>query len=173
VDNLHKHMKLIILMIGLISLGLIGYSFLWNSSKTITQGINVGDRIPAFTLYEINGNKAAIGKDGKVTVINFWATWCPPCRAEFPELMKFSQANKNIVQFYSVNLQENNDKIVDFLNKEGYSLPVFLDKDGQISKMFRITAIPTTIVVDSDGIIRYRKSGAVTADELELIIKKL
>ena len=173
---MRKYWIIAIVVLGIFTIGIIGYNFVINNHQTAAkedQGVNIGNVISEFTLVGLDGKKLTVGKDKKVTVINFWATWCPPCRAEFPELVSFSQKNKDTVQFYSVNLQEDEPKISAFFNKGGYSLPVLMDADGQVAKLFRITAIPTTIVVDADGIIRYRKSGGVTANELETIIKKL
>ena len=173
---MRKYWIIAIVVLGIFTIGILGYKFMVNNDPTAAKeehGVNIGNVISEFTLVGLDGKKLTVGKDKKVTVINFWATWCPPCRAEFPELVSFSQKNKNTVQFYSVNLQEDESKISAFFNTGGYSLPVLMDADGQVAKLFRITAIPTTIVVDADGIIRYRKSGGVTANELETIIKKL
>jgi thiol-disulfide isomerase/thioredoxin len=173
---LRKYWITAVLVIGIFTIGIMSYNFVINHHQAATKeahGVNVGNAISEFTLTGLDGKKVTVGKDKRITVINFWATWCPPCRAEFPELVSFSQKNRDAVQFYSVDLQEDESKISAFFKTGGYSLPVLLDADGQIAKMFRVTAIPTTIVVDADGIIRYRKSGAVTANELETIIKKL
>ncbi|HEY3424069.1 MAG TPA: TlpA disulfide reductase family protein [Negativicutes bacterium] len=141
-----------------------------NSSET---GIFVGKVSPAFTLEGLDGQVRSIGKAGRITVINFWATWCPPCREEMPELNKFAQNNKETVDFYAVNLQEPVEKVSDFMAKSNYTLPVLLDKDGEVGKKFKIKSIPTTIIVDKQGVIRYRNSGALTASELESILKGL
>jgi len=174
---LRKYWITAVLVMGIFMIGIISYNFMANHNQTAAkekvQGVNTGNIISEFTLTGLDGKKVTVGKNKKVTVINFWATWCPPCRTEFPELVSFSQKNKDTVQFYSVNLQEDEPKISAFFNTGGYSLPVLMDADGQVAKLFRITAIPTTIVVDADGIIRYRKSGGVTENELETIIKKL
>lgn len=168
----------IAVVIGILVIGFMGYNSFVNRSndgqaKEQASGVMVGDKIPEFVLSGLDGKKVTIGKENKVAVLNFWATWCPPCRAEFPELVSFSQKNNEKVQFYSINLQENQEKVLNFLKQENYSLPVLLDEDGKVAKMFRVTAIPTTLIIDAQGIIRYRKSGGVTSEELENIIKKL
>ena len=168
----------IAVVIGILVIGFMGYNSFVNRSndgqaKEQASGVMVGDKIPEFALSGLDGKKVTIGKENKVAVLNFWATWCPPCRAEFPELVSFSQKNNTKIQFYSINLQENKEKVLSFFKQENYSLPVLLDEDGKASKMFRVTAIPTTLIIDAQGIIRYRKSGGVTSEELENIIKKL
>jgi len=153
----------------------VGYHFITNKEpmKESSTGVNVGEHMPEFTLYNLAGQEIAVGKEKKITVINFWATWCPPCRAEFPELDNFVKRNGDKVQFYSIDLQEDRAKVDQFLKNGNYSFSALLDKDGAIAKQFRITAIPTTIILDEKGVIRYRKSGGVTENELENIIAKL
>ncbi len=136
-------------------------------------GVTIGKVAPAFKLDSLAGKTVEVGGGGQIYVINFWASWCPPCRAEFPELVRFAHSYNGKVQFYAVNLQESNEQVSDFLQQQGYELPVLLDRDGTVAKLFKVTAIPTTLVVDSQGIIRYRKSGGVTFSELETVIKEL
>lgn len=136
-------------------------------------GITVGKTVPVFTLKNMDGKEVTVGKSGKVTIINFWATWCPPCREEMPELEKFAVKHQQTVNFYALNIQEPGDKVADFLKQNKYTMPVLLDSEGVVGKTFRISAIPTTIVVDKNGVIKYRKSGGVTMSELEGVINGL
>lgn len=136
-------------------------------------GVTVDKMIASFTLIGIDGKQTTVGQQGKVTIINFWATWCPPCREEMPELDDFAQKHDQMVAFYAINIQESSDKVGEFLKQGKYTMPVLLDKDGAVAKKFRINAIPTTIVVDKNGIIKYRKSGTVSSSELEGVIKGL
>lgn len=154
----------------------IWYMMASNSGKqesvtSVETGVNVGNTVPAFTLNSLAGQPVTIAKSDKVTILNFWATWCPPCREEMPELNRFVQNNGQTVAFYAINLQEPAEKVNDFINKNQYTMTVLLDKDGMISNKFQIKAIPTTIIIDKAGIIKYRKSGGVTASELEGAIK--
>jgi thiol-disulfide isomerase/thioredoxin len=147
-----------------------------NTNKQQTQpeiGARVGDIAPTFALNGLDDKKVTVGGPGKLYVMNFWASWCPPCRAEFPELVRFFQKYQGKVSFYSINLQESKEKVDGFLKQNGYKLPVLLDQTGSVAQTFRVAAIPTTIVVDDKGIIRYRQSGAITLVELETIIKGL
>jgi cytochrome c biogenesis protein CcmG/thiol:disulfide interchange protein DsbE len=124
-----------------------------------------------FTLPDLEGNKIAVGKAEKVTIINFWATWCPPCRSEMPELNKFVQNHPETL-FYAVNIQESPDKVKEFMQQHNYTLHVLTDTDGKAARKFQITAIPTTIVLDKNGNIKYRKSGGMTQAELENVINE-
>ncbi|MDT8902023.1 TlpA family protein disulfide reductase [Anaeroselena agilis] len=142
------------------------------SVSTPEPGVTAGKAAPRFTLGSLDGAQVAAPVPGKVTVLNFWATWCPPCRAEMPELDKFAAANP-AVAFYAVNLEEPASKVAAFLGERGLSLPGLLDAGGDAARAYRIRSIPTTVVVDRDGIIRYRKSGPVTAAELAGVVQGL
>lgn len=140
----------------------------------IDAGGIVGEKLTPFTLTGLNGKKTdVVPVNGNITVLNFWATWCPPCREEMPELNKFREEHKDIINYYGINIQEPADKVAAFISQNKYTMPVYLDKDGNVARRFRISAIPTTLVIDQMGMIRFRKAGAVTASELESVIKGL
>lgn len=136
-------------------------------------GITVGKTAPSFTLNGLDGNPVAVGNSGRITILNFWATWCPPCRQEMPELDMFSKRHPDDLIFYAVNLQEPADAVKGFMEQNQYSMPVLLDSEGQVGAAFVIRAIPTTIILDKNGVIQFRKSGPVTAPELEAVIAEL
>lgn len=136
-------------------------------------GVTVGKTMPQFTLSALNGSDVTVMATDKVTIINFWATWCPPCRAEMPELNEFVLQHSDTVAFYGINLREESGFINDFMYKNSYSIPVLLDSNGEIGNLFQIKFIPTTIVVDRNGTIVFRKSGPVTKSELETVVNNL
>lgn len=97
---------------------------------------------------------------GKVVFINFWASWCPPCRAEFPSIQKFYnqyKGNENVV-FLTVNLDEETAKGKEYLLKEELSIP-FLIPAGSIPKEYFGGSLPTTVVLDKSGKIRMHHAG--------------
>lgn len=124
---------------------------------------------PPFKATALDGSEVAINAamDKKIYVINFWATWCPPCRAEMPELNEFAKKHEGEVTFYAVNLQEPKDAVDKFLKDNGYTMPVLLDLKGEAAEVYKVRAIPTTYVVDKDGTILLKKIGGTTAAELE------
>lgn len=124
-----------------------------------------------FELKDLNGQMQAVRYQETVTVLNFWATWCPPCREEIPELARFAQTLPAGVQFYAVNLQEAPDKVNSFLQKNQQRLPVLLDSEGSVAKQFQVNAIPTTVIIDRQGTVKFRKSGGVTNQELQAALK--
>ena len=129
---------------------------------------------PPFKATALDGSDVAINAaiDKKLYVINFWATWCPPCRAEMPELEEFAKKHEGDVTFYAVNLQEPKDTVDKFLKDNGFTMPVLLDLKGDAADAYQIRAIPTTYVIDKDGTILLKKIGSTTAAELETALKR-
>jgi len=102
---------------------------------------------------------------GKVVFLNFWATWCGPCRIEMPSLEtlynKFSDKGLEIL---AVNCREDQAAVSSFLRNEGFTFPVLLDLDGRVSLNYGIQAIPTTFLIDRDGMIILRLVGSIEWD---------
>ena len=169
---MRKHILVIaVLAVGLAT-GLCYFmSTVARTSAVPETGVTVGKTAPALTAQTLDGKMVKIEKSGKIAVLNFWATWCPPCRYEMPELETFAVKHGDTIVFAAINLQEPAEKVKQYLEQNKYTMPVLLDKDGTAAAGFSIRAIPTTIVLDQNGVIRYRKSGAVTADELETVLK--
>ena len=90
-----------------------------------------------------------------------------------PELNQFVSQYSGKVNFYAINLSEQSEVANNFMYTNGYSIPVLLDFDGAVANLFRIQYIPTTIIIDRNGVIKYRKSGPVTKSELEDIVSQL
>lgn len=135
-------------------------------------GVLQGMKLPPVSAARLNGEMVELKPNGRPLVINFWATWCPPCREEIPELQRFAAAHAGDVDFYAINLEERGSDVQRFLTERGLRLPVLLDEQGQLGRAFRISAIPTTLIVAADGTIVLRKSGAVDQRELEQALPK-
>lgn len=148
---------------------LVGSSIGWAAE----EGATVGKVMPQFTLSNLAGDSITVAPAGKVTILNFWASWCPPCRSEMPELNEFYLQNKDKVDFYAINVGEAGSKVSSFMKSNQYSLPVLLDSDGAVSSQFLARYIPMTLVIDRNGVIQFRKVGPVTKSQLEEIVSKL
>jgi len=136
----------------------------------------IGQSVPELTLLTVKGDTVRLGDlKGKVVIVDFWATWCPPCRAEMPffnELYK-TYRDSNVVVL-GVNLDEPRDRVVAFLGKLGIEYPVALGRSDREGKAFGgILGLPTTFVVDAQGIIRARAVGYHPREYFEGWIKKL
>lgn len=114
-----------------------------------------------FTLKDESGKFINVSDiKGKVVFINFWASWCPPCRAEFPSVQKFYKkykSNPNIV-FLTVNLDDDSAAGIAYLKQKGFTVP-FITSAGNIPKEIYDGSLPTTVVLDKKGAIRLRHTG--------------
>lgn len=137
-----------------------------------------GYQAPDFTLTDINGKTVKLSDlRGKKIVINFWASWCPPCRAEMPDLVKKSEIYKDKVVFLGVNLTNTEggdlESVRNFLQEFNVKYQILLDKNGDVAKLYQAIAIPTTVTVDSNGIIVDRFSGMLNEPAMEKMIQNL
>lgn len=117
--------------------------------------------VPNFSVVDAKGKITDVsGLKGKVVFINFWASWCPPCRAEFPSIQKFYnqyKGNENLI-FLTVNLDDETGKGKEYLLKENLNIP-FLVPAGDIPKEYFGGSLPTTVVLDKSGAIRMHHVG--------------
>ncbi len=129
----------------------------------------VGRLAPDFTLIDLGGNQVSLSDfRGKTVFVNFWATWCPPCRAEMPEIEAVHQEYKDKgVVVIGVDILETEDEVSQFVQRGGYSWTFVIDTSGEVSANYRITAIPTSFFIDREGIIQAVAIGAMTKRAME------
>lgn len=125
--------------------------------------VKVGSKAPNFEGKTLNSKELKLSDySGKVVLIDFWASWCPPCREEMPQLIKFYRAHKDTsFQLIAVNIDDNKDNVTHFLDKlfPEPSFPIVLDNTQKIPPLFNIQAMPTTIFIDKKGKVRYWHNG--------------
>ena len=156
---------IIILVLGLIA-GSIYLGFA-GSSRPPTEPESlavVGEPAPDFSLEDLSGRTYTLSElRGKVVMVNFWATWCPPCRAEMPSMEKLYQAleGEDFV-ILAVNAEADGKRAVaDFLEKSPHSFPVLLDSEAVVQKRYGVYKFPETFVIRKDGIIDDKVIGAI------------
>lgn len=134
-----------------------------------TVGLNVGNLAPDFTLDDLEGGKVRLSDlRGSAVFINFWATWCPPCRAEMPEIEAIHQKYKDKgVVVIGVDIMEPESTVRRFIQEGGYTWTFAMDTSGEVSAQYNITAIPTSYFIDREGIIRAVNIGAMTKRAME------
>lgn len=138
-------------------------------------GLQEGNKAPDFQLKTLNGTNVKLSElQGKKVILNFWATWCPPCKAEIPHMQDFYESrNKTEVEILAVNLttsEKNPGNIKGFLSERNVTFPVLLDQDGEIGDQYRAMTIPTSYVIDSNGIVRKKIVGPMDKEMMEQLI---
>lgn len=132
---------------------------------------------PDFFLRDLKGRSVSLTSlRGKVLVINFWATWCPPCRDEIPYLNILHDQYKNRgVRVLGISTDPSDARVEDFINFNPIDYTVLMDRDGSVARKYRAYSIPTTFIIDKDGIIagRYYIVDSTTLFDIRLRIESL
>ena len=133
---------------------------------------------PDFTVYDSNGNAVKLSSlKGKPVVLNFWASWCPPCKGEMPNFNKAYTETKEDVQFMMVDLvdgqRETQEKGAQYVKSQGFQFPVYFDNKQSAANAYGISSIPSTILIDKDGIIVNGYEGAIDEETLKKAIQSL
>ncbi|HIC90204.1 MAG TPA: redoxin domain-containing protein [Anaerolineae bacterium] len=115
-----------------------------------------GFAAPDFTLETLDGQIVTLsGLRGQVVLINFWATWCPPCRAEMPAIQQvYERYRDQDFIVLAVNLQESDAQVAAFVGRLGLTFPILMDRDGDTFARYRVKALPSTFFVDQAGVIQ-------------------
>jgi peroxiredoxin len=133
------------------------------------QGVNEGNQAHDFTLQTLDGTEVSLSDyQGRAVLVNFWATWCAPCRAEVPDLQaayEVRQGDGFVV--LGVNVEESRTTVEPFVAGFGVTYPVLLDETGEVLKLYRAIGLPMSIMVDREGLIQARHIGYLSAGQLE------
>ncbi len=137
-----------------------------------SYGYEKGQRAADFTLVTVDGKNFHLDEyQGKVVVLNLWATWCTPCVNELPYFEKLHQAHPDDVAILAIHSDLVTDDVDKYLSGFNYTFPFAIDKDGKtIASLGGSTMLPQTIVLDRNGIITYNQAGSVTYDILETLV---
>ena len=123
-----------------------------------------------FSLAAMTGETISLSaQKGKVVFLNFWATWCGPCRHEMPSMEAlYNRFKEEGLEILAVNSMEQQEEVLDFMTSNGLSFPVPLDEDGRVTGAYGIQAIPTTYLIDREGMIILRLVGSIDWDTPEI-----
>lgn len=122
--------------------------------------------IPALTGTALSLNDLT----GNITLLNFWATWCPPCRAEMPSIERlYSQMSGTKFRIAAVNAGEQRAEVAAFIKNHGYTFPIYLDESNELSSVFAARGLPSTYLLNKEGKIIAVRVGAMEYDQAELI----
>ena len=167
------------IVIGLLAVGLIlaGILLLTQDRATAVPvgPARVGAALGDFTLTDLSGKSVRLSDyAGRPVLINAWATWCPPCRAEMPALHDFYRAHQaEGLVLLAVNAGESRSQVQSFIQQMGFTFPVLLDPNTNLLTELGIRSFPTSIVVGRDGKVKKIHIGMLSADQLQAEIVPL
>jgi thiol-disulfide isomerase/thioredoxin len=139
------------------------------SGSIVERGsVNVNSHAPVFSLPEIAG--ATIQLDdylGKVVILNFWATWCAPCKEEMPVLDLFGLEHTDSLVILGIAVGESSETVRSFIEELNVNYPIMIDQTGVVGSVYHVAGYPTTYFIDGKGIIRGKYIGLLTPRILE------
>lgn len=158
------------ILIGVVLL--VGVAWIWvsrlpsggaSTAGALPPAPAIGHPAPDFTVSDINGTRFQLSAlRGQPVVLNFWATWCPPCKAELPELQAGSERLAGQVAIVGLNQGEAGAQVKAFAAENGLTFPIPLDAGMDVSRTYGVRSLPTTFFIDRTGVIRYVQIGALT-----------
>jgi cytochrome c biogenesis protein CcmG, thiol:disulfide interchange protein DsbE len=168
----HYRRRLSRTLIGLAVAALLALAW---TSIVATSNEARGDArpLPAFSLPDLDSGEAIDGDSlaGQVTVLNFWASWCPPCRSEAPVLTSVARATEEDgVRFLGILHRDQREPAIEFVEQFGLDFPTAID-DGSLATALGVRSIPTTFVVDAQGRVVARHFGPIREARLRVLIE--
>ncbi|MFS0645698.1 peroxiredoxin family protein [Siminovitchia sp. 179-K 8D1 HS] len=146
------------------------------------EGLKEGQVPPDFELPSLDGKKIRLSDyKGKKVILNFWATWCPPCKAEMPHMQRFyeTKAGSQNAEIIAVNLtyaervSDKRSKVETFRNEYKLNFPILLDENGDAGNTYRPITIPTTYMIDTNGVIRKKIIGPMDEEIMERLVSEM
>ncbi len=175
--------NMMLLLAAALVLGGLG-TLIWMGMKTADDNripssapalMQEGGTASDFSLAALDGPDVVLANyDGQVVVMNFWATWCPPCRAEMPGLNRFYEAHKDEgLVVLAINGQEDAATVRPFIEANNFTFPVLLDLQGSVARQYTTRSFPTTFIIDRNGTIQHVQVGEISERQLETIVVPL
>ena len=162
---------------AVVVVGLLGWAMfvVLGRQDSVTDSPLIGKAAPSLALPSLDGSTTlALAPPGKVSVINFWAPWCVPCRGEHQMLNRATGSwSLDRVSFIGVTYQSTPGDASTFLDTVGRNVPTVIDADGTASIEFGVVGVPETFFVDAAGVVRARVTGPVSEQQLTTIVTRL
>ena len=175
-----------ILLLLAIALLLGGGTYAYHILSRITEPASPSETVSLtsqgdaadFTVYDADGASVTLqSKQGKPVFLNFWASWCGPCKSELPDLEAAYQQYGDQIEFMMINLTDGSSETVDgvraFLEENGYTFPVYYDTDESAALAWGVSSIPTTVLIGPDGKYLHTQIGAMSAETIEQLVQQL
>lgn len=160
--------KITVILVTLLALGLAA-----TSCPAETPAPEIDKLAPDFELDTLDGQTLVLSQlKGKPVLVNFWATWCAPCRYEMPFLQQIHEENPgDELVMLVVNVGESSSDVSQFMQSQGFSFTVLLDSQAAVAQQYNVIGIPTTFFIDSDGVIQEIKVGSFRSHtEIESVL---
>lgn len=143
--------------------------------STPAGGILPGQIAPNFSLTTLAGEQVNLSDyAGQVVMVNMWATWCPPCKAELPTIDAYYQEHSaDGFVVLAVNSQEAQGTVDAFISASGFTFPVLLDSRGDVMGQYNVRALPTSFIIDRDGKVSYIHTGEINRQQLDQVVGPL
>ena len=188
-----KFLITLLLLVFLLTAGVIAYRYFSSAknetvpftpsasqSDTTEDTSSAKESEPAadFTVTDDNGNAVNLSDfSGKPVVVNFWATWCPPCRAELPAFQEAYHTDGDTITFMMVNLTDGSNDTVDgvrqFISENDYDFPIYYDEAQSAATAYGVYSIPMTLFITSDGKLQNYHIGAMDSETLQSYLDQL
>lgn len=134
----------------------------------------LGEVAPDFRLLKLDDKPLSLNeKRGKIVVLNFWATWCGPCKVEMPFFESMQNRFAPDLEIWGVNFDEPRETVQQFVEELDLSFPILLDPGGEVQDLYRVRGYPTTYIVDREGKIRFHHIGLMTEEQLRGYLDQL
>lgn len=144
------------------------------SSDRVSLAPEVGLVAPPFELQSLAGESVRLSDlRGKPVILNFWATWCGPCRLEMPVFQEYQDEYGSDLVILTVNSGETEGDIVRFLAELDLDLTVLLDEDLEVGELYRVMGLPSTFFMDGEGVIRFKHLGVITKGQVEGYLREM
>lgn len=153
----------------------IAYTVYVTATKDTNKVINEGDKAPDFVLTDLDGTKHKLSDyEGQGVLINFWGTWCPPCKEEMPALNNSYNKYKNQgVQVLSVNIAQSDFEVQNFVDEYNLDFPMTIDKSKSVMRTYNVDQLPATFLIDSTGEIKKILTYGITEPEFDRYMESI
>lgn len=176
-SSIFKTFLVIISFVLVFAIALAGYRYYINKNEpfNITKN-SKANKNPAidFTVLDADENPVRLSDHfGKPIIINFWATWCSPCKAELPLFNETYRVYGDKIDFMMVSTNDTIKNVKSFIEENEYGFPVYYDTEGSGAKAYNVYSIPKTVIINSDGYILDTYTGIITDSKMNEYINAL
>ncbi|OES44457.1 thiol-disulfide oxidoreductase ResA [Domibacillus iocasae] len=146
--------------------GLVIYALYTNVTKESRGALEAGDKAPDFVLTDLKGETHQLSDyEGKGVFLNFWGTWCEPCKEEMPHMEKLANEYEGQVEILAVNVGESDFQVNNFAKQYGLTFPIAIDSGKEVMDTYGVDPLPTTFMIKPDGTIDQIVIGGLIQEE--------